>query len=439
MPEWFCAVVDRLLAKDSRERIQSASELAEELGSGAGSATVANRLVGEATQRVTAKKRAKSAGAARWRKFAPIAAVIAAVAVAIGAWWVWSREDSVTKTVVENRGAGFLIADDERVYDTLAEAVKAVRDGDAIEVIGDGPFRTAPLTTDGKRLTIRAAVGSRPMLVMESPAGGSSEPWIQADDDLRLEGLEIHWTMDMGIPRSEAEMLARCIVATSRGRLAMAHCRIVAGRLNGCIGASCRDVVLLNCHFVADNGMGVFWRPSAGGSFEMRNCVVETRVGMSTMTTAEIANPEPARMVIANNTFATSRALQIMADNQPKQPVRVESRDNVFDVEEFAVVMPMRRPRRFDGQLPTPTVISLVRSFVNEWSEEGNVYQARYAVFDACRRFRARDRRFRRAWMIFRRGSSSGGLMQGRRSKGQSAFTSALVRQRQSRCDWRGR
>ncbi len=263
---------------------------------------------------------------------------------------------------------------------TLAEAVKAVRDGDAIEVIGDGPFRTAPLTTDGKRLTIRAAVGSRPMLVMESPAGGSSEPWIQADDDLRLEGLEIHWTMDMGIPRSEAEMLARCIVATSRGRLAMAHCRIVAGRLNGCIGASCRDVVLLNCHFVADNGMGVFWRPSAGGSFEMRNCVVEGRVGISTMATAEIANPEPARMVIANNTFATSRALQIMADNQPKQPVRVQSRDNVFDIEEFAVVMPMRRPRRFDGQLPTPVVISLVRSFVSEWSEEGNVYQrgARY-------------------------------------------------------------
>ncbi len=68
LPEWFCAVVDRLLAKDPRERIQSASELAEELGSGAGSATVANRLVGEATQRVTARRKASSRAAGRWRK-----------------------------------------------------------------------------------------------------------------------------------------------------------------------------------------------------------------------------------------------------------------------------------------------------------------------------------------------------------------------------------
>ncbi len=217
LPEWFCAVVDRLLAKDPRERIQSASELAEELGSGAGSATVANRLVGGATQRVTSNKRKKLEGAGRWRKFTPIAAVIAAVAVGVGAWWFWPPSDAVTNSVAEKRGAGFLVADHERLYDTLAEAVKAARDGDAIEVIGDGPFRTAPLTTEGKRLTIRAAVGSRPMLVMESPAGGSTEPWIQADDDLRLEGLEIHWTMDMGVPRSEPEMLAQCIVASTRG------------------------------------------------------------------------------------------------------------------------------------------------------------------------------------------------------------------------------
>ncbi len=122
--------------------------------------------------------------------------------------------------------------------------------------------------------------------------------------------------------------------------------------------------------------MGVFWRPAARGSFEMRNCVVEGRVGMTTMATAEIANPEPARMVIANNTFAITRALQIMADNQPKQPLRVESRDNLFAIEEFAVVMPMRRPRRFDGQLPTPIVISMLQSFVSEWTEEGNVYQS---------------------------------------------------------------
>ena len=49
----------------------------------------ANRLVGGATQRVTVRGKADAGAAGRWRKLAPIAAVVAAVAVAIGAWWVW--------------------------------------------------------------------------------------------------------------------------------------------------------------------------------------------------------------------------------------------------------------------------------------------------------------------------------------------------------------
>jgi serine/threonine-protein kinase len=376
LPDWFCAVVDSLLVKDPRERIQSASEVAEELSVGVASPTVASRVGGQATQRLTTKARAKGGGAAVGvRKFAPLAVALAAVALGFGMWRVWPRGETALSTAVEQRTAGFWIEREGGKYDSLAAAVKAAQDGDVIEVNGDGPFRTAPITTGGKPLTIRAAVGSRPMLVMESPAGGSSEPWIQADDDLRLEGLEIHWTMDMGLARSEAEMMARCVVASTRGRLALAHCRIVAGRLNGCVGASCRDVELSNCHFVADNGMGVFWRPSAGGSFEMRNCVVEGRLGLSTIAAAEIANPEVARLVLVNNTFATGRGLQVMADNQPKQPVRVESRGNLFDVEEFVVVMPMRRFRRNDGYVPTPLVISMLRSFVEKWSEKDNVYE----------------------------------------------------------------
>ena len=51
----------------------------------------------------------------------------------------------------------------ERKFDTLAEAVLRAGDGDTIEIRGNGPFVTDPITTN-HALTIRAGEGYRPVL-----------------------------------------------------------------------------------------------------------------------------------------------------------------------------------------------------------------------------------------------------------------------------------
>src|SRR5262249_42474067 len=115
---------------------------------------------------------------------------------------------------------GFVIAGQAATYGRLPEAVAAARGGDVIAGYGDGPFPTPPVRTAGKPLTIRAAAGSRPVFLPEVPGRPEKEPFLTADADLRLEGLDVRWTIEIrGLdrpPRSEAEVLAVSAIACTR-------------------------------------------------------------------------------------------------------------------------------------------------------------------------------------------------------------------------------
>ena len=102
---------------------------------------------------------------------------------------------------------GFVIVGKAETYRHLSEAVVAAGDGAVIEVHGDGPFRTPPL-----RHRQQAAHDPQPRRVppglRQGPAAvRAKQPFVTADADLRLEGLEIHWEMEDSFGWSEAELL----------------------------------------------------------------------------------------------------------------------------------------------------------------------------------------------------------------------------------------
>ena len=55
-----------------------------------------------------------------------------------------------------------------RKFDTLAEAVQGASDGDTIEIRGNGPFVSEPITISESALTIRAGEGFRPVIKLKS-------------------------------------------------------------------------------------------------------------------------------------------------------------------------------------------------------------------------------------------------------------------------------
>jgi Protein kinase domain len=363
LPEWFCAVVHRLLRKDPADRIPSAVEVAESLERSRSAATLS-------PPGATIRKAAvgpSPRGIGHWWAAALVGLLFLA---ALGVPRYLSRPREGPPEPDRSSPTGFVIAGQPHNYRELGEAVAAARDGDVIEVHGDGPYPTPPVRTTGKRLTIHSGPRSRPVFLPEVPGQLQTGPLLRTDADLRLDGLDIRWSIVVGQGISEAELLSRCVIVSTQGRLTLAHCRVATGRSNAPIGAFGQEVLLKNCHFVAENGVGVFWRARPAGSLSVESCQFETHSAFTVLTVAETPRPATATALLTANTFASDKGLQLVGDARPRQPLKITARQNVFDQEHFIQLMGIRKP----GAPKPAEMIDLLRSFV-QWSDEANVYR----------------------------------------------------------------
>jgi hypothetical protein len=369
LPDWFCAVVQRLLMKDPAARVSAAAELADILERPP-AVHNAPPATGPASPPARAARRA-------WR-VAPLAGLVVLAALAgfnRGQPGQNPRDDGARtdRPLV----TGFVVAGRPQTYRDLSEAVAAAGDGDVIEVSGDGPFPTRPVRTEDKRLTIRAAPPSRPVFVTEVPSPRAKQPFLTADADARLEGLEVRWEMHGSTGWSRGELLGRSAIVSTAGRLTLDHCRVVTGARNICVGATGREVVLNRSHLIAgEQGLCVYWRPSPGG-LRAEDCQFEGRAALSVSTAPEAANPRPAPLHLERNTFATSMALHLQLDGHlrlsPRQPLGVTARHNLVNCPQLVVLYGVHPHRHLDAQRPED-MTALLRTLV-EWSEEANVYR----------------------------------------------------------------
>ncbi len=374
LPDWFRELLQRMLAKEPWQRPQSAGEIAEllqqpSLHSSSASTAGSTSLPKSQRSRVT------------WHWWFATPMLLGAIALAaVSSSWL-SRSTSSTSELSStekqqrdepNPQSGFTIVGRNGSFTGLAAALEAAREDDIIEVHSNGPFLTPPLNVEGKRLTIRAATDSHPVLMMENP--GATQPILQTDSDLRLEGLEIRWAMVVPQTHSEEDILARSIVVSTHGRLLMSHCRIVSDRFNGCVGGSCREMILQCCHFVAKDGIGVFWGSEPGGRLDIAGCVLENRMGVSTLVAPGAIASSPPQIRLSRCTIAADGCLQLLVDGPPKRPLLFAAEKSILDGEHLFLMFAERARRGASANFKLEDMAESLRTLI-VWSENGNLHR----------------------------------------------------------------
>jgi serine/threonine protein kinase len=380
IPSWLCDLIHRMLARQPEDRPIWAAEVAALLEQSSAVRTVVNLPGKQPTVRISPDGGLSRSLARRWWLIAPLALVAAFVLVA-GVGLLFRQEPTATIAPPPPQPrppqpvtTGFAVMGSPEVFKSLAAALEASRDGDIIEVHGNGPFLTAPLTTAGKRLTIRAAVGSHPVLLMENPTARATAPLLRTDTDLRMEGLEIHWAIGGQTSGGfEADMLARSAIAATHGRLVLAHCQIVSDRFNGCVAGSCREVLLRNCHLSAKDGMGLFWRPTAGGRLEIDGTTIDSRFGMSLLVDGVALGTNPGKLRLSHSTLVADRGMQVLVETIPRQPLPFAVNHSVVAADYLFLLIGQRLARPKAGS-KLEEIAPVLRSVV-AWSEEANVYR----------------------------------------------------------------
>jgi endonuclease YncB( thermonuclease family) len=157
-------------------------------------------------------------------------------------------------------------------FDTLAEAVQRVSDGDTIEVRGSGPFVSQPIEIQKNALVIRAGEGFRPVIKLSSEGVQSNTPLLTSSAALVLEGLDLQCESP---PRTPANV--QHFILSGKARLHVANCRFLVPRLTCIWVVDSPLCVVRNCEFLGIDAVALGGRhPSAGGPWIMDNCVSAT-------------------------------------------------------------------------------------------------------------------------------------------------------------------
>jgi hypothetical protein len=216
-------------------------------------------------------------------------------------------------------------------FATLAEAVTAARAGDAIEIRRNGPIVVHPIRVP-VALTVRAAVGYRPVLQLSPEGVASSGAILDTESPLILEGLELHRpggpTKAPGTP---------ALVRTQHASLHVAHCRfVVRGKGNTLLVTCPADVTVCNCEFeVSFDAASALGLAQAGRSrVHVEQCVLYG--GALTIDYTE--PPEDMSVTLVNNTTHGPGPLLVVAQGlskaepaaMSKNPIRLHASGNIY-------------------------------------------------------------------------------------------------------------
>jgi hypothetical protein len=194
-------------------------------------------------------------------------------------------------------------------YDTLAEAVQGAKDGDTIEVRGNGPFVIKPITIHNTALTIRAGEGFRPVIKADPDEQGNK--LLLTDAPLVLEGLEFQW-VDARAFDPAGRNYCRLVVATGpASSLHVANCRFLMNRREGphagcnCIAAWDLPLChLRNCQFlVGGRGSKVIGNALNYRSMPHSEVTLENCLNVGHLLHMPLTHAEPMKMVLKRNTF----------------------------------------------------------------------------------------------------------------------------------------
>jgi hypothetical protein len=221
---------------------------------------------------------------------------------------------------IEGRGGSFR---------SLGEVIAAAGDGATILIEGAGTQRTHPVSWQNKRLTLRAAPGSRPCL--EMPASGD-QPWqalLTTDRSLTIEGLELR----RGAMRiTDVGSAAGPLICCQRADLRLKDCVLTGpGKSPLLVCRNSRELVLQGCRIEAGAiAVSVEVGQEASCRLELTSNVLlaqeESAVALS-LWAPEVRQATPVELTMTRNTFTAGRVIALRA---LPAPLTVTAHDNTF-------------------------------------------------------------------------------------------------------------
>ncbi len=260
---------------------------------------------------------------------------------------------------------------------SLADAVDRAENGDTIAVEGDGPFVCEPVRVFGKRLTIRAADGYRPVLTFVQRPEPVEGPMFECDGPLTLEGLEFQVSEKHSTLGPPTDRMPAGVVKTSGPELLVANCRFVVVPGRECIVTSSPRCELRNCEFLSIHGIMLSWNCFGPGTLTVENCV---QAGGSAVVVPRSPDARELSLQLTHNTFTGFLGIHLILDRgglpaSPRvsraAPVSVSAVGNLFDPSQGLVSV--ERPGRPNApanaettRLPLPSVM--------RWVGRNNLY-----------------------------------------------------------------
>src|SRR5262249_35839162 len=143
--------------------------------------------------------------------------------------------------------------------------------GDTIEIRGNGPFISPPVSIRGTALTIRAADGFRPVIRLSPEPTDGYLHLLKTDSPLVLEGLEFQAAR----PKTLEPGQGKVGIHAGGALFHAANCQfLLPRRLCIWVVPQTRRCVARNCAFRTSEGSGaIVGSQDAGGQWLMDNCV----------------------------------------------------------------------------------------------------------------------------------------------------------------------
>jgi len=362
-PDWLVDVIQRLHAEDPDDRFQSASEVSRVLReamlrmkgltrSGQSEVLEADRV----PRHPTGSRRHARPGlgpVVRWiADHRRIAAMVALAMFVVVLLVIGSGDQPAVAPVTPREppplepgdrigreaivaGQPFAVLEvdgaAERHFKELADAIAAARDGEIVEVRGDGPFQSGPIDLGEKAITLRAAAGRRPQITLADNRDGSIDAvLIKTAGRLRLEGIEFH----RGTARKPGQVAGRApdaILLVRSAPLEVINCRFTTtGPAVGILAQQVSRCQVSNSEFVCLRGSAVDWACSDGGRLELSNCVQVGQLGLFVHFHRRELRDVSVR--IDQSTFVTASAVRLVVPSgRILQPIEISSTLNVFD------------------------------------------------------------------------------------------------------------
>lgn len=414
IPQAMVALIERLLAKDPAQRFQSAEEVCrlieaqiEQLRMPSPPDVSAPPVQFPDTPRTDVRsRRLRRWGGRDWLSPFPVSGLIGLTTLVVGFLLLEitgvTNVFSFRRITLEKAGHpevgspaengttdaikplnSFLItsADDRsaRSFEDLASAMESARDGDTIDIHGNGPFLCHPLQLVDKRLRIRAAAGFRPVLEMANDTVLGELPLLHTNRRLVLEGIELR-----RISKSPAGQLQprNALVKVDRSELWIAHCRFVFNQpICGVRAEHSQLCRIRNSDFVSTRGISVGANISPQSQLFLLNNVM---TGESALLSEYYRpNVQKARIVLLRNTVFSRDGIELvlhslpadrdLAETSPTDLIQFEVADNVFRVQEALIRVEQSGELARTGGYLSPRIRDWLPAVMN-WDARQNLF-----------------------------------------------------------------